>query len=46
MESVRAAVLEEGRAARLIERRIGHEDIEDAFDAVRSGRYVRQVIES
>jgi S-(hydroxymethyl)glutathione dehydrogenase/alcohol dehydrogenase len=30
---------------RLIDRRIGLDDIEDAFSAMRAGRYVRQVIE-
>jgi S-(hydroxymethyl)glutathione dehydrogenase/alcohol dehydrogenase len=29
---------------RLIDRRIGIEDVEDAFDQMRQGRYVRQVI--
>jgi S-(hydroxymethyl)glutathione dehydrogenase/alcohol dehydrogenase len=30
---------------RLIDRRIGIDDVEDAFDAMRHGRYARQVIE-
>jgi S-(hydroxymethyl)glutathione dehydrogenase/alcohol dehydrogenase len=36
----------EGRlpVGRLIERRIGLDELEDAFDAMRQGRYVRQVI--
>ena len=37
----------EGRlpVERLIDRRIGIDDVEDAFDAMREGRYVRQVID-
>ena len=30
---------------RLIDRRIAIDDVEDAFDAMREGRYVRQVID-
>ena len=30
---------------RLIDRRIGLDDLEDAFDAMRAGRYARQVID-
>ena len=33
------------RSARLIDRRIGLDDVEDAFAAMREGRFVRQVIE-
>jgi Zn-dependent alcohol dehydrogenase len=29
----------------LIDRRIGLDDVEDAFQAMREGRFVRQVIE-
>jgi Zn-dependent alcohol dehydrogenase len=37
----------EGRlpAAALIDRRIGLDDVEDAFEAMRKGRFIRQVIE-
>jgi len=30
---------------RLIDRRIGLDDVEDAFDAMRAGRYTRQIID-
>jgi S-(hydroxymethyl)glutathione dehydrogenase/alcohol dehydrogenase len=41
-----AAWVLEGRlpVSRLVDRRIGLDDVEDAFAAMRSGRYVRQVI--
>ena len=32
------------RSSRLIDRRIGLDDLEDAFEAMRGGRYARQVI--
>ena len=42
-----AAWVADGRlpVERLIDRRIGLDDVEDAFQAMREGRYVRQVIE-